>query len=40
MVSKINASQYLYTPYYYVLDASAHEFEVRATLWTSRLPRT
>ncbi len=30
MVAKINASQYLYTPYYYVLDATANEFEVRA----------
>lgn len=30
MVSKINTSQYFYTPFYYVLDASGEEFEVRA----------
>lgn len=29
MVNLINASQYFYTPYYYVLDAEQTEFEVR-----------
>lgn len=30
MVAKINASQYLYTPFYYVLDDSTNEFDLRA----------
>ena len=29
MVEKINSSQYLYNPFYYVLDNSSSEFEVR-----------
>lgn len=30
MVSAINSAQYFYTPFYYVLDASGDEFEVRS----------
>jgi hypothetical protein len=30
MVSEINSKQYLYTPFYYVLDSSQREFELRA----------
>lgn len=30
MVNRINSNQYLYTPFYYVLDSSGEEFEVRS----------
>ena len=30
MVSHINSSQYFYTPFYYVLDGSGDEFEIRS----------
>lgn len=30
LVTKVNNSKYLYTPFYYVLDSSKNEFEVRA----------
>lgn len=30
LVNKVNSSKYLYTPFYYVLDSSKNEFEVRA----------
>lgn len=30
MVTEINSKQYLYTPFYYVLDSSQREFELRA----------
>lgn len=30
MVNEVNSKQYLYTPFYYVLDSSQREFELRA----------
>lgn len=30
MIALVNASQYFYTPFYYVLDASGDEFEIRS----------